>query len=91
MFPQAEDPKGEPEKWTEDEMKRWLNAVSKIVTIRALYECETDFSIREISWQAPRRRERSCLHGSRLICGRRELDVSLRGTGFCSSIPLQRL
>ncbi|KAK5711218.1 hypothetical protein LTR17_018510 [Elasticomyces elasticus] len=26
MFPQAADPKGEPETWSEDEMKRWLNA-----------------------------------------------------------------
>ncbi|KAK3715707.1 hypothetical protein LTR37_006932 [Vermiconidia calcicola] len=26
MFPKPEDPKGEPENWTEDEMKRWLNA-----------------------------------------------------------------
>ena len=28
MFPQAEDPKGEPETWSEEDMKRWLNAVS---------------------------------------------------------------
>ncbi|KAK5675798.1 hypothetical protein LTR97_012591 [Elasticomyces elasticus] len=26
MFPQAADPKGEPETWSEDEMKRWLNS-----------------------------------------------------------------
>ncbi|TKA65302.1 hypothetical protein B0A55_10027 [Friedmanniomyces simplex] len=26
MFPQAEDPKGEPETWSEDDMKRWLNS-----------------------------------------------------------------
>ncbi|CAK4034479.1 Hypothetical predicted protein [Lecanosticta acicola] len=26
MFPKPEDPKGEPENWTEEEMKRWLNA-----------------------------------------------------------------
>ncbi|KAK6388533.1 hypothetical protein LTR65_007870 [Meristemomyces frigidus] len=26
MFPQQEDPKGEPETWSEDDMKRWLNA-----------------------------------------------------------------
>jgi hypothetical protein len=28
MFPRQEDPKGDPENWTEDEMRRWLNAVS---------------------------------------------------------------
>ena len=28
MFPKQDDPKGVPENWTEDEMKRWLNAVS---------------------------------------------------------------
>ena len=28
MFPKQDDPKGDPEKWTEDEMKRWLIAVS---------------------------------------------------------------
>ncbi len=28
MFPAQSDPTGEPEKWTEDEMRRWLNAVS---------------------------------------------------------------
>ncbi|EME39412.1 hypothetical protein DOTSEDRAFT_66408 [Dothistroma septosporum NZE10] len=26
MFPKEEDPTGEPENWTETEMKRWLNA-----------------------------------------------------------------
>ncbi|KAK4897570.1 hypothetical protein LTR27_004714 [Elasticomyces elasticus] len=26
MFPQAADPKGEPETWSEEDMKRWLNA-----------------------------------------------------------------
>lgn len=28
MFPKQADPTGEPENWTEDEMKRWLNNVS---------------------------------------------------------------
>lgn len=27
MFPKEEDPKGEPETWTEEQMKRWLNNV----------------------------------------------------------------
>ncbi|KAK0864305.1 hypothetical protein LTR57_007898 [Friedmanniomyces endolithicus] len=26
MFPQAADPKGEPENWTEEDMKRWLDS-----------------------------------------------------------------
>ncbi|KAK4958638.1 hypothetical protein LTR28_005430, partial [Elasticomyces elasticus] len=26
IFPQAPDPKGDPEDWTEEEMKRWLEA-----------------------------------------------------------------
>ncbi|KAJ9630521.1 hypothetical protein H2203_001044 [Taxawa tesnikishii (nom. ined.)] len=26
VFPQQPDPKGDPEEWTEDEMRRWLNA-----------------------------------------------------------------
>lgn len=30
MFPQAEDPKGEPEKWTDEEMRRWLRSVSRL-------------------------------------------------------------
>lgn len=34
MFPKEEDPKGEPEAWTETEMKRWLNAVG-IAVVRA--------------------------------------------------------
>ncbi|KAF1355123.1 hypothetical protein BDV97DRAFT_97946 [Delphinella strobiligena] len=25
IFPQEPDPKGDPEQWTEDEMRRWLN------------------------------------------------------------------
>lgn len=28
MFPAAPDPKGNPETWTRDEMRRWLAAVS---------------------------------------------------------------
>jgi len=28
MFPQAPDPRGEPENWTEEDMKRWLDSVS---------------------------------------------------------------
>jgi hypothetical protein len=30
MFPKEPDPKGEPENWSEDEMRRWLNAVSML-------------------------------------------------------------
>lgn len=30
MFPKLEDPKGEPENWTEDEMKRWLDNARKL-------------------------------------------------------------
>ncbi|KAK8216683.1 hypothetical protein M8818_001646 [Zalaria obscura] len=26
MFPQQADPKGDPQTWTEDELRRWLNA-----------------------------------------------------------------
>ncbi|KAK4952186.1 hypothetical protein LTR10_010108 [Elasticomyces elasticus] len=26
IFPQAADPKGEPETWSEEDMKRWLNS-----------------------------------------------------------------
>ncbi|KAH9844499.1 ORF (Precursor) [Teratosphaeria destructans] len=26
LFPKEEDPKGEPETWSEDEMRRWLNS-----------------------------------------------------------------
>lgn len=28
MFPAEKDPTGDPETWTEEEMKRWLRAVS---------------------------------------------------------------
>lgn len=31
MFPKQEDPKGEPEEWSENEMRRWLNAVCNSV------------------------------------------------------------
>jgi len=27
IFPQPEDPKGDPQKWTEEEMRRWLRHV----------------------------------------------------------------
>jgi hypothetical protein len=27
MFPQLQDPKGDPQKWTEEEMRQWLNSV----------------------------------------------------------------
>jgi hypothetical protein len=27
MFPQGEDPKGDPQKWSEEDMRRWLNNV----------------------------------------------------------------
>jgi hypothetical protein len=27
MFPQTEDPKGDPQKWSEEEMRAWLNNV----------------------------------------------------------------
>jgi len=30
IFPQAEDPKGDPQKWSEEEMRRWLRNVSLI-------------------------------------------------------------
>ncbi len=33
LFPKQADPKGDPEKWTEDEMKRWLNAVSSTKSV----------------------------------------------------------
>lgn len=29
MFPKAEDPKGDPEHWTDEEMRRWLRAVGR--------------------------------------------------------------
>ncbi|QIX00103.1 hypothetical protein AMS68_005620 [Peltaster fructicola] len=32
MFPQAEDPKGEPEKWTDEEMRRWLRSRNLLPT-----------------------------------------------------------
>lgn len=31
MFPKEEDPKGEPETWTDEQMKRWLNNVSQVM------------------------------------------------------------
>ncbi|KAK3648633.1 hypothetical protein LTR22_013267 [Elasticomyces elasticus] len=31
MFPQAADPKGEPETWSEEDMKRWLNSVRWVI------------------------------------------------------------
>jgi hypothetical protein len=37
MFPAQEDPKGDPEKWTEDELKRWLNAVSEHQVLQNLF------------------------------------------------------
>lgn len=29
MFPREEDPRGEPETWTADQMRRWLESVSE--------------------------------------------------------------
>jgi STE24 endopeptidase len=31
MFPHPDDPKGEPETWTREEMRRWLAAVCLIL------------------------------------------------------------
>jgi hypothetical protein len=31
MFPSESDPKGDPETWTREELRRWLSAVSRSV------------------------------------------------------------
>jgi hypothetical protein len=36
MFPAAEDPKGNPENWTKEELRRWLAAVSLMPTPSAV-------------------------------------------------------
>ncbi len=47
MFPQAADPKGDPENWTEEDMKRWLDSVSdpsqrrRLVTVLTYYGSAT--------------------------------------------------
>lgn len=33
MFPAEPDPKGEPETWTKEQMRRWLEVVSEPVEI----------------------------------------------------------
>jgi len=58
MFPQAEDPKGEPETWSEDDMRRWLNAVCLRLK-RA--SCSLELTpLSETLWQAVRPHEKSC-------------------------------
>lgn len=36
MFPAGQDPKGKPEEWTREEMRRWLAAVRLLVALPAL-------------------------------------------------------
>jgi hypothetical protein len=40
MFPQTEDPKGDPQKWSEDEMRAWLNNVRLNLSYEKEYEPE---------------------------------------------------
>lgn len=43
MFPQPEDPKGDPQKWSEEEMRLWLNNVSWIyLSTSPAYESGSD-------------------------------------------------
>ena len=37
MFPQSEDPKGDPQKWTEAEMRQWLNNVGLRLLLGVLF------------------------------------------------------
>jgi hypothetical protein len=39
MFPQLQDPKGDPQKWTDEEMRVWLNNVClRYLVLNAKYE-----------------------------------------------------
>lgn len=38
MFPREEDPRGEPETWTADQLRRWLTSVSGVVSSKVFYE-----------------------------------------------------
>lgn len=40
MFPSGEDPKGNPEDWTREEMRRWLAAVSFTMLPRVSQEAD---------------------------------------------------
>ena len=40
MFPQTEDPKGDPQKWSEEEMRAWLNNVRLNLSHEKEYEPE---------------------------------------------------
>lgn len=59
MFPAQADPKGEPEEWTEEEMKRWLNSVSWLHILVIVVDRLTYFRS-VILWQARQRRGRNC-------------------------------
>ena len=42
MFPQLQDPKGDPQKWTDEEMRVWLNNVCLHCFVICFYNTITD-------------------------------------------------
>lgn len=48
MFPQQADPKGEPETWSDDDMKRWLNSVSEAVKTCCAHFVADDWAQRNL-------------------------------------------
>lgn len=42
MFPKESDPKGDPDTWTHEEMRRWLSAVSD--------NLKTDLGLPDLVW-----------------------------------------
>ena len=38
MFPQTEDPKGDPQKWSEEEMRQWLNNVRPNQRVKTMFQ-----------------------------------------------------
>lgn len=69
MFPQQEEPKGDPRNWSEEDMRRWLDNVSshRHVSVETTRNC-TNENLREDSIRARQPHARSCLLGLKPTC-----------------------
>ena len=73
MFPAQPDPTGDPEKWSEEDMKRWLNAVWTWGA-DPKWKQHADRYHSEGWWLAARRQERNYWLGLKPICEHLESD-----------------
>jgi len=53
IFPQADDPKGDPQKWTEEEMRRWLRNVCITVSMSSFFFLSNYASVADYNAEEP--------------------------------------